>query len=170
MRTRMIVLAVAAVLTLSGCKYLDEANQANERLLAKIAEVEAAAQRERDAAAANGDAATVARLDAGLAVIAQARREAQAVKADGIANWAVGIVAPFIPPGPWRELLVWGGGLLGAAEVARRNRRGLTTLAASVVKLAGDDPRMAEAVKESADMLRTVQSPEARRAIDRAQV
>ncbi len=181
MRRAAFVLATCVVL--GGCGLLDKADEANDQILQKINDIHAdtvaareKAEREKAEAVAAGDSqaakiaqANIERLATAEAMLEQARREAEAAKTGGIAEWVVGVVAPFVPAGPWRELIVWGGGLLTAAEVARRKQRGLKTLAASVVKLAGEDPNAAAAVKAHADMLRSIQSPEAKRAIDKAQ-
>lgn len=142
-----------------------------------------AAEAALDAARAEAERATAAKLQQSLDAVNEYLEPAKANLAawdEALENWdeasaGAGMVGeigstvlPFLPPGtqaPAVMVLGVGGAMLRAWNRAS----GLKSLANSTVKLAEENPTANDAFKAGAELLRKMQNPAARAAIDAAQ-
>lgn len=106
-------------------------------------------------------------LETADATLEQAENTIDRGSQTGYVNEVAQYVQPFLPPGAREWVLVAATGL-GLLERLRRKSQGLNSLAKSVVRLA-DDPIIKSAIDSNAEMLRRIQSPQAKKAIDAAQ-
>jgi hypothetical protein len=144
----------------------DEVHQATQAWQDRLAQMtqddprRASAQAELTASAAKESAldAAIARIDA---LLAEAKNPSDPL------TQAAGGLSPLIPE-PFRSPLLLGAALTASLVRGQRLKTGLVSVAKGIDKAMRDDPEFAKKFRDHAPLFRSVQTPTAKRLIDRA--